>query len=473
MSKVMQFFEEISKIPRGSGNEKAISDYLVNFAKTRNLQAKQDTALNVVIYKPATPGHGNSLPLILQSHMDMVCEKNAGTTFDFLKDPITLRRDGDYLYANGTTLGADNGVGVAISLAVLDSDDLSHPPLEIIFTTEEETTMNGVSALDPSWITARRMINLDSGNDTTFCVGCAGGGRFEFTIPVAREKFANMTCKLLTVRGLLGGHSGAEIHLGKANSIRTLGRALAALSKELNIRIISVSGGLKTNAIPREADAVIAMPAGDIGKAEQILSALQQTLRTEYKVPDPGITLSLSPTQDQHEAFTPECAEKAISAMLLVPYGVLHMSGDIPNLVETSNNIGVMETTPTVVSLDCALRSSLPTRRLFVQAQVEALAATLGANVSFAHGYPAWTYNPDSPLLAAAVDEYRQMYDKEPNIEAIHAGLECGFMMEKFPDMDIICYCARVYDAHTPNEHLSISSLDQIWKYTKAFLKSL
>jgi len=472
--KVLGFFEEISKIPRGSGNEKAISDYLVDFGEKRGLVTKQDEALNVVIYKPGSPGHENRPPLILQSHMDMVCEKNADTTHDFLTDPISLRVDGDYLFANGTTLGADNGVGVAVGLALLDSDDIAHPPLEIVFTAEEETTMKGISNLDPGWFKARRMINMDSGSDTTFCVGCAGGGRLDFTVPVKRESLTGeMVCKLLTVRGLLGGHSGVEIHLGKANSIRILGRALDALKAELDLRLISVSGGLKANAIPREADAVIALPPADIGKAEQILVALQQTLRTEYRVPDPDITLALVPTQEYTEAFTCDSAKKVISAMLLLPFGVLHMSYDIPGLVETSNNVGVMETTPEGVSIDCALRSSVPSRRLLVRKQIEALADALEVKVDFGHGYPGWTYNPDSPLLADAIAEYCKLYNEEPNIEAVHAGLECGFMLEKIPDMDIISYCCKIFDGHTPNEHLSISSLNRTWKYTLALLESL
>ena len=472
--KVLGFFEEISRIPRGSGNEKAISDYLADFGKKRGLVAKQDAALNVVIYKPGSPGHENRPPIILQSHMDMVCEKNAGTVHDFLTDPISLRIDGDLLFANGTTLGADNGVGVAVGLALLDSNDIAHPPLEVVFTSEEETTMKGISNLDAGWFKARRMINMDSGSDTTFCVGCAGGGRLDFTVPVTREPLpAGMVCKLLTVRGLLGGHSGVEINLGKANSIRILGRALDALKTDLDIRLISASGGLKANAIPREADAVIALPAVDIGKAEQILAALQQTLRTEYRVPDPDITLALASAREYAEAFTRDSAQKVISGMLLLPYGVLHMSYDIPGLVETSNNIGVMETTPENVSIECALRSSVPSRRLFVCKQIEALAAALGVNVDFGHGYPGWTYNPDSPLLAAAISQYRKLYNEEPAIEAVHAGLECGFMMEKIPEMDIISYCCKIFDGHTPNEHLSISSLNRTWKYTLALLENL
>jgi len=470
MKEVLAFFEEFSKIPRGSGNEQAISDYLVAFAKKRNLEVKQDAALNVVIYKP---GKQNSAPLIIQSHMDMVCEKNADTTHDFTKDPISLRYEGDFVYANGTTLGADNGVGMAISLALLDSN-LEHPPLEIIFTAEEETTMKGISALDKSWLTARRMINMDSGNDTTFCVGCAGGGRLDFNIPLTWEEVpAGMAVKQLTVRGLLGGHSGGEIHLGKANSIRTLGRALRALATETDIRIMSVSGGLKANAIPREANAEIALPAAEVGKAEQILAELQKTLRTEYRIPDPDITLALTECTASGKAFTKTAANKAVAAMLLLPFGVLHMHHDIPGLVETSNNIGVMETTPNAITIDCALRSSVPSRRQFIRTQIETLAEALDVNVTFSAGYPGWTYNPDSPLLAAAVAEFKKIYNDEPNIQAVHAGLECGFMLEKIPDMDIISYCCKVFDAHTPNEHMSLSSLEKVWNYTKELLKTI
>ena len=473
--KVLEFFKEISKIPRGSGNEKAISDYLAAFAKERGLTAKQDAALNVVIYKPGSKGREMKPPLILQSHMDMVCEKNADTAHDFLTDSIALRQEGDFLYGTGTTLGADDGLGVAISLAVLDADDIAHPPIEAVFTVEEETTMKGIENLDSGWLTARRMINLDSDDDTSFCVGCAGGKRLDFTVPVTREPLPkDMVCKSLTVRGLLGGHSGTEIHLGKANSIRILGRALSVLSAEIDIRIINISGGLKANAIPREADASIALSVSEMSKAEQILFDLQQILRTEYRVPDPNITLALAPLiTDDDTCFMPSCAQKVISAMLLIPCGVLYMSCDIPNLVETSNNAGVITTTQEGVSIDCALRSSVYSRLRFVSAQIEALAVVMGAKAVFSHGYPGWTYNPDSPLLAVAVDEYNRLYGKKMNIEVIHAGLECGFMLEKIPDMDIISFGSKIYDIHTPNEHLSISSLKQVWEYTRALLDRL
>ena len=467
--KVLQFFEEISKIPRGSGNEQGISDYLIQWGKERGLEARQDKALNVVIYKPGSKGLENSPPLILQSHMDIVCEKNADTVHDFLTDPITLRQEGDFLYANGTTLGADNGLGMALSMAVLDSSDMAHPPLEVIFTAEEETTMKGISQLDASWLKARRMINMDSGNDTTFCVGCAGGGRLLFAVPVKREALpAGMICRTLIVRGLLGGHSGGEINMGKANSIRVLSRALNALE---DARIISVKAGLKANAIPREADAVIAV--ADIAKAEQVLAELQTTLRNEHRTTDPNITLALMPAEEKAEVFSKCSQEKLIAAMLLIPYGVIHMSYDIPGLVETSNNIGVMETDESCVTIECALRSSVPSRRNLVCQQIDALAKGLGCTVEFGNAYPAWTYNPDSPLLAKAIDVFRQVNNAEPNIRAIHAGLECGFMMEKIPDMDIISYCGQVFDGHTPNEHMSLSSVERVWNYTIALLEQL
>jgi len=465
----LQIFKEISKIPRGSGNEKAISDYLVEFGKKYDLEARRDVALNVVIYKPGTAGYEDHPAIVLQSHMDMVCEKNADTEHNFLIDPISLRQEGDFLYASGTTLGADNGAGMALSMAVLASTDVAHPPLEVVFTAEEETTMKGISALDARWISARRMINMDSGNDTTFCVGCAGGGRLLFTVPVEKEALsAGMQCYTLSVRELSGGHSGGQIHLGKANSIRILGRALKALP---DMRIISVNGGLKANAIPREADAVITLP--DVDKAKQLLAELQTVLRSEYRVPDPDITLSLTPAEAKPEAFSKSSGDKLMTAMLLIPFGVIHMSYDIPGLVETSNNIGVMETLENAVTLECALRSSVPSRRNLVRLQIEALAEGIGCDVEFGNGYPGWTYNPDSPLLAKAIATYRQLNGEDPKILSVHAGLECGFMLEKIPDMDIVSYCCKIFDAHTPNEHMDLPSLDRAWNYTVELLKQL
>jgi len=472
-ARVLGFFQAISAIPRGSGNEKAVSDYFVSFAKERGLEVVQDAAYNVVIYKPGSKGHESRPALILQSHMDMVCEKNAGTEHDFLKDPIKLRVDGDFVYATDTTLGADNGVGVAVGLALLDSQDLAHPPLEVVFTAEEETTMKGVSALEPSLFKARRMINMDSGSDTTFCVGCAGGGRFDFSVPLAWEEIpAGHVSRLITVRGLLGGHSGGEIHTGKANSIRTLGRALAAIKAETGLRISDVSGGLKANAIPREAEAIVTLPASDIGKAEGILKALESTLRSEHRLTDPDISLAMADSK-ANQVIKEANAEKLIQALLLLPYGVFHMSFDIPGLVETSNNIGVMRTDKERVSFDCALRSAVPSRKDFAKAQIEALAKALDVNVTFSHGYPGWTYNPDSKLLAEAMAAFKEMYEKDAKVEAVHGGLECGFMLEKFPDMDIISYCCEIFDAHTPNEHMSLPSLERMWKYTVALMEKL
>ena len=474
MSVVLKIFEDISKIPRGSGNEKGISDYLMAFAKERGLEAKQDALLNVVIYKPGTSGKENNPPLALQSHMDMVCEKNSDTVHDFLKDPIKLRQEGDLLYATNTTLGADDGVGMALTMAILDSADIPHPPIEAIFTTEEETGMAGMAALDPNWISARRMINMDSGNDSTFGVGCSGGTRGNFIVPVTRDVLpAGMVFLHLSVRGLFGGHSGTEIHLERANSISILGRALAALNEQVDVRIVKLSGGLKANAIPREADAYIAIPAADENKAKQIIADLKNVLGAEYRGSDPDISLELTQTDQHKEAFTPECVKKVISAIILIPGGVINMSRDIDGLVETSNNVGVMETGPGAVTFECAIRSSVPSRGMFVRTRIEALAAALGATAEFGDGYPSWTYNPDSPLLKQAMEIFREVHKKEPNIEATHGGLECGFMMRKFPDMDIIAFMSNVFDYHTPNEHLSISSLDKVWKYTQVLVSRL
>ncbi|MCL1997317.1 MAG: aminoacyl-histidine dipeptidase [Turicibacter sp.] len=472
----LYFFKEISKIPRASGKEQAISDYLVEFAKARGLKVVQDEALNVVIYKPGTAGYENHPPIALQSHIDMVCEKNVDTDHDFDKDPLKLQEKGEFLYATGTTLGADNGIGVSISMAVLDAKELPHPPLEVIFTSEEETTMKGVSNLDTNLITARRMINMDSGSDKRFTVGCAGGCRFSVTIPIKRHKEHSNepVAKLLTVRGLLGGHSGLEIALGKANSIRLLALGLHALKEQINVGIITVSGGLKTNAIPREAEALITVPKSELAKAEQIISSVTSTLQKEYRASDPDIQLKLEDAAfSGQEILTDECVKQLMSSMMLLPYGVLHMSHDIQGLVETSNNIGVMTTTDSSIRLDCALRSSVFSRRKLIESQVQYLADAIGVKVEFGDGYPGWAYNPDSPLLAIAKVEFEKLYKMKPEIEAVHAGLECGFMMEKFPDMDIISYCADIRGPHTPEECVSLPSFEKVWDFTKNLLKRL
>jgi len=474
---VLGFFEEFSRIPRGSGNEQAMSDYLVNFATKNGLQSKRDNANNVVIYKPGTPpSHDNHPPLILQAHMDMVNEKNADTVHDFLTDPITLRVEGDKVFANGTTLGADNGVGMAMILAILDNSyEHPHPPIEAIFTTDEETGMTGVAELDASWLTARRMINLDSGDEGEICVGCAGGVRAFITVPVEWEPLNQANFLKINVRGLKGGHSGTEINLERANSNRVLARVITAIKEAAqDVQVVKIAGGLKNNAIPREAEVIISVPSDKVSNVKEIVSAFEATLRNEYRVADPDISLTLTDIKGEYtQAFSPETTKRVLAALLLTPNGVQAMSQDIPGLVETSNNIGVVETTENAVKINCALRSSVSTRIEHLRKQIITLSDSLNAGVEFSQGYPGWAYAPNSPLRETAIAEFEKMFDKKPIIQAVHAGLECGFFLEKIPGMDIISYGSDIHENHSPNEHFSIPSLQRIWRFTIALLESL
>jgi dipeptidase D len=473
MSKVLHFFEQISQIPRGSGNEKQISGWLKKFAEDRGLWVLQDSADNIVIKKPGTAGYEQSEPIILQGHMDMVCEKNKNVEHDFLKDPIRLKIDGDTLSADGTTLGGDDGIAVAMCLALLDADDIPHPPLEILFTTDEEAGMTGAEALDASIFSGRKLINLDSEEEGVFCPSCAGGVRINITLPVEREELpAECGLYALRVKGLKGGHSGMEIDKGRANSHKLIGRVLRALIKECKARIVSIDGGLKMNAIPREAEALITLCEGTYDAAAKLTEAYEQVFKREYHVNDPYIQLELTrqAAKGPINAFTEACAGKAVDALYLIPFGVVGMSADMPGLVETSNNIGIVNTDGENITFSNSTRSSVESQKFALQDQLEIIAELLGARFEAFNGYPGWEYNPHSPLRDALVSLYEEMYGHKPQVAAVHAGLECGLFAQKMPGVDMISFGPNLYDVHSPDEHLSIASVERVWEFLQRAL---
>ncbi len=472
---VFYFFEKLSEIPRGSGDEKAVSDYTANWARGKGLKVIQDGFNSVCIFKPGTPGYENRPAVILQGHLDMVCEKNRGTAHDFLKDPLKLRVDGDFISAEGTTLGSDNGIAVAICMALLDADDIAHPPLEVIFTTDEEAGMSGAEGLDTSVFTGKTMINLDTTDEGTFIAGCAGGVRVDYSLsPEWTTPAANAEAYTISVKGLKGGHSGAEINQERANSIRVLGRVLNALKDSgVNFGVASVNGGMKMNAIPREAEAVIAAAPGDVSKIKAVISAFQKTLQKEFRVPDPGLTLECLPGGEITKVITDRDNERLISSLLLLPHGIQAMSGDIPGIVETSANIGVLETDSNKITIRCLPRSSVQSRLNAVKEQYLVLAELTGAKVKFSHEYPAWEYNPDSALYGTVAALFKELSGRDAVITAIHAGLECGILGAKMPGLDIISFGPDAYDAHTPDERLSVSSTERVWKFIIELMKRI
>lgn len=471
--KVFYYFEQISKIPRGSGNEKQVSDYLVNFAKEHNLEYIQDDTLNVVIKKNASKGYENAPSIIIQGHMDMVCEKNGDKIHDFEKDPITLLIDGDYIKADNTTLGADNGIAVAYNLALLDDDNIEHPSIEAVFTSDEEVGMNGAYALDTTKLNSKILINIDSEEEGKLLTSCAGGAKATMNIPIKFEAAPKAkVAYTIKIKDLKGGHSGSDIDKQRANAIKLIARVLNNL-KGIDLNLVNISGGAKDNAIPREAEATILINEQNKCSLEDILNKLEQIFKNEFKVSDPYISIILQKAQMPNTVFDLNSAKKVIDTLLLIPNGILAMSLDIKGLVESSNNIGVLKTLDNKVSLSCAIRSSVSTRKEEIKNQIQCLADLVEADLIVKGEYPAWEFDPNSKIRQIFLKVYKDMYNKEAQIEAIHAGLECGLFAKKMQGVDMISFGPDMENVHTPDEKLSISSVARTWDYLKAVLKEL
>ncbi|AHF08200.1 aminoacyl-histidine dipeptidase [Desulfitobacterium metallireducens] len=472
---VFKYFEKLSQIPRGSGNEKEVSDYLVSFAKEYSLEFVQDSALNVVIKKKATPGYENSPTVVLQGHMDMVCEKNIGNEHDFTKDPLKLRVIDDMIYATGTTLGADNGIAVAMGLAILASNEYQHPAIELLVTTSEETGMDGAMALDPKNIEGRTLINIDSEEEGTLLVSCAGGVTAKTLIPAAWEPVdANLVPYIIKIRGLKGGHSGMEIDKERGNTNKLMGRILMSVLSEIDFRLSSLNGGSKRNAIPRETDAVIMVKAEDKALVEKRISDCEALFTSELRTQDPDVRVEFEvlPTLPP-EMLTKESTNNGVNYLYLVINGVTSMSMDIKGLVESSLNLGVVSTLEDSIEFISSIRSSVRSLKNELLNRLVVTAKLNGGTVVTESVYPEWAYNPTSKIRTIFEDVYAKMYGKKPHITAIHAGLECGLFAEKFGEMDAISFGPNLYDVHTPNEHMSISSVQRTWEYLLEILKNL
>lgn len=474
---VFKYFEEISQIPRGSKDEKAISDYLYNFGKNLGLETIQDDALNIIIKKPATPGYENAPGVILQGHMDMVCEKNKGTAHDFSKDPIELKIDNDMIYANNTTLGADNGIAVAMSMAVLASNDLEHPAIEVLVTTDEETGMSGAMAVDGSIFKGKYLLNLDSEEEGYLLVSCAGGVTSLVNLPITHKDVDNsLNAYSIEINGLQGGHSGMDIIKQKGNSNKLIGRALNLIQKlqGLNFDLVEVHGGSKNNAIPRESEAIILISKNDEVKLKNAIDEIQAMYSNEFKTSDSGVKLTCKEVENSYtKAYSDDSKKKVLQMLNVIPNGVQTMSMDIKDLVESSTNLGVVRNLDNHVEFESATRSSVKTLKNEITNTIELLAQTLGATQNLISDYPAWEYNKNSQLKQICIDVYKNMTGKEPVVMALHAGLECGLLLEKMPNVDAISLGPDMYDVHTPNEHLSISSTEKTWKYLVQILKNI
>lgn len=469
--RVFYYFEQIAAIPHGSRNTKAISDFLVNFAKEHNLVWYQDENNNVVIVKEASAGYEAAEPIIIQGHMDMVCEKEKGVDIDFEKDGLKLYIDGDFLKAEGTTLGGDDGIAVAYALALLDSQEIAHPKLEVVITVDEEIGMLGADAIDLSMLTGHTMLNIDSDVEGSFLTGCAGGMAVNVTLPIKRvmqsgEKVA------LTITGLEGGHSGSEIDKEHGNANILMGRLLRALFEETPFGIISLAGGLKDNAIPRECVTELLVPQENVNLVKEIADKLDIELKKEFMTADPSVCIEIEDLGKKEESILDfGSVSRVIFYLRSVPNGVQHMSQVMHGMVETSLNLGIMELKEDALHTVTSIRSSVGTRKVDLLDRVTAIVELLGGEAEVEGDYPAWEYKQDSSLRPQIAKVYKQLYGKDPVFETIHAGLECGLLSEKIKNLDCVSFGPDNFDIHTPKERLSISSTGRVWDFIVEFLR--
>ena len=488
--KVFYYFEEITKIPHGSGNVQQISDYLLNFARQRGLTVIQDELKNVIIIKEASPGYEDEPAVILQGHMDMVAVKKPGCPIDMKTEGLQVAVRGDEIYAEGTSLGGDDGIAVAYALALLDSDSLKHPKLEIVITVDEEVGMDGARGIDLSMLTGHRMINLDSEEEGIFLTSCAGGARVNCALPLSFDKRQGELLEL-SVGGLLGGHSGAEIHKERGNSNCLLGRVLYRVAEKLPVSLCAVDGGLADNAIPRETKALILANEHDTPAIQDIVKAVEDEIRTELATKDPEVYICLEHAgekqtsggkQDAAEkqtsgdrqvsCVTVEDTRRAAAFLCALPNGVQTMSADMPGLVETSLNLGILKLDDGRLQAEFSVRSSVESSKYALLGKLEALTALAGGTCQVSGDYPGWKYRKDSPLRDKMVSLYESMYGTAPKVEAIHAGLECGILGSKISDLDCVSIGPQMHDIHTTEETLSISSTARVWGYLVKLLET-
>lgn len=471
---VFRYFEEICSIPHGSGNTKKISDYCVDFAKKHDLKYIQDEYNNVIIWKNGTKGYENSAPVMLQGHMDMVCEKDADCDIDMENEGLRLRYENGKISADGTTLGGDDGIAIAYALAILSSDDIPHPPLEAVFTVDEEIGMLGAAAIDCSPLKSRIMLNLDSEDEGYLLVSCAGGTTATAHLPYEKVDLNGLTATI-TVTGLIGGHSGVEIDKERANSNRLMGRTLYNLYKKSPFNLISVNGGSKDNAIPRETIAKVIFPSEtDMDAAASFLKELNDIYSREYRITDPDIKILFKPdTLCKTNAMSGISTNNVITMLVNLPGGVQRMSKEIPGLVQTSLNMGILITTPDEITASFSVRSNVESEKNELVDKIECLLTSLKGNVSCTGNYPAWEYRKESPLRDLMVDIFKEQYGKSPVIQALHAGVECGLFADKLPGLDCVSFGPDMKDIHTSKETMDVESVVRTWNYTLEILKRL
>lgn len=466
---VFGFFEQMSAIPHGSGNTKAVSDWMVSFAKERGLEYYQDELNNIIIIKEATPGYESADALIIQGHMDMVCEKTPDCQKDMAVEGLDLAIDGDMVYAKGTTLGGDDGIAVAMGLALLDADNIEHPRLELVVTVDEETGMYGAIGLDISPLKGHRLLNIDSEDEGVFTVSCAGGNISRCHLPLVRAPFEGEALTI-TVDGLQGGHSGIEINKGRGNANMVMGRVLSAVRKKTEMRLVAVNGGQKDNAIA--CSCVASVLVADAAAARAACTEMDKLLKAEYVVTDPAVCVVVE-SGEKALAMDEVTTARAVCMLTCLPSGVQVMSADIEGLVQTSLNLGILTTDENEMLASFCVRSSVESQKAMIVERLENMMEQLGGTVDVMGDYPGWAYQQESPLRDLLVEVYTEQYGKAPKVEAIHAGVECGMFVGKRSDLDCVSIGPDLRNVHTPRERMYIGSVQRTWKMLLEVLKRM
>lgn len=468
------YFNEILTIPRPSKKEGKIIEYLISFGKKYTLETIQDEVGNVLIRKQATPGMENRKTVVLQSHVDMVCEKNNDIDFDFNNDPIQAWIDKGWVKAKGTTLGADDGIGIAAQLAILESKTIVHGPVECLFTIDEETGLTGAFGLKPGFLKGEILLNLDSEDDGELFIGCAGGKDTVINMGYVKEDIpSHFNSFKLTVTGLLGGHSGDDIHKGRGNANKLLNRMLWQAGKEFGLRLTEFNGGNLRNAIAREANALINIPEKNTERFNTFISSFAKTLQTEYRVTEPGLNVILSKVSPLTYVLNPESQNKLLNAIYTCPHGVIAWSAEIDNFVETSTNLASVKFKDDLIKITTSQRSSVESAKEDIGNMVASTFLLAGAKVKHTDGYPGWTPNPDSEIVSITSNIYKKLFLQDPKVLAIHAGLECGLIGDVYPLMDMISYGPTIKGAHSPDERLKIDTVSKFWDITIEVLKNI
>lgn len=468
---VFGYFEKLCSMPHGSGNTKIISDYLVSFAKEQNIPYIQDELNNVILFGAASEGYEDHEPVILQGHMDMVCEKDPDCPINFETDGLDVTHDGSYVFARGTTLGGDDGIAVAYALALLADKSIPHPALEVVITVDEETGMYGAAGIDLSMLKGRKLLNIDSEEEGVFTVSCAGGARANITLPISRHAVYG-PCVKLVVDGLAGGHSGVEIDKGRANANKVMGEFLDGVKKLFPICLTGLEGGSKDNAIPRSCTATLVAMGMEIERINGVAEALQNKIRAEYNEPD-AVVYADNVEALGGNALSTQDSDKIIGLLCGAPNGIQAMCADMPGLVQTSLNLGVAKLSKEEFSMTFSVRSSVNGEKVELLEKLEKLAGMYGAEYESRGHYPAWEYKADSVLRDVMVGEYQKMFGTDPAVVSIHAGLECGLLGEKLPGLDAVSIGPEMHDIHTSRERLGIASTARMWEFIKAVLKAL